>query len=251
MGAKTKRARRGRPAGKPLTRRELTARRKNLLRARSAPKELIYRLTPRRLKASLKNLRKAMAGRRREGAYERLRLNALKHGVYSRELVDESVERLGENRREFAAHHELFARMLVPRTEDETVIAWELANLAWRRLRLFRAAAERERRDLARFLHGLPPPAPLSGKETLDRMYLLFATLDGCDQVIRDAAKLRSEMHDYFRLLIARRSPDEAEEILAKARWDPPGENLEMAPGDATALADETLPEEEDFKDEV
>jgi hypothetical protein len=222
MARKKTPGKRGRPAGKPLTRKELAARRKNLRRARSAPKDLIYRPTARRMAANLKNLRKAIAARRREEANERVRLNALRHGVFSRELVDESVERLGESRVEYAAHHELFARMLVPRTQDEAVIVWELANLAWRRLRLFRAATERERRELGSLLDQFPTPVTLTADETLERMYLLFATLDGCDRVVREAAKLRSEMQDYFRLLIGRRSPAGTEEKLANPRWDPP-----------------------------
>ena len=224
------RRKRGRPAGKPLSGKELRARRSNLVKARRAPKELIYRPTARRMAASLKNLRKALAARRRADANERIRLNALRHGVYSRELVDESVRRLGESPREFARHRELFTQMLVPRTEDEAVIVWEMANIAWRRLRLFRAAAERERRDLKRLLESFPSPAPLTGEDTLERMYLLFAALDNCDRVVAEASKLRVEMQDLFHLLVTRRSPENAEELVTCARWEPPDQDSPRIP---------------------
>lgn len=222
-----KRRGRGRPAGKPLSRRELAARRANLAKARRAPKDVIYRPTAKRLAASLANLRQAMAARRSEEASERVRLNALKHGVYSRELVDESVRRLGESEREFQAHRELFVQLLVPRDEGEAALVLEMANLAWRRLRLFRAQAQREARDLGRMLAGYPEPAPLDAAETLDRMYMLFATLDNCDRVLKDASKLRFEMQGLIQMLIARRAPPEPQKIETAGHVAPEGQRLE------------------------
>jgi hypothetical protein len=221
---KMSKARRGRPAGKPLSRRELRARRANLRKARGAPKGLIYRPTAKRLAASLENLRKAVAARRSKEGSGRARLNALKHGVYSRQLVDESVRPLGESERELAGHRELFARLLVPQNESEAVIVWELSNLAWRRLRVFRAAAERERRELRRLLLQYPPPRPLSAPETLERMHLLFATLDNCDRVIAEASKLRFEMRQFFQMLADRRPAPDPEKI-AEAGCQAPGED--------------------------
>ncbi len=202
MRAKAKGARRGRPAGKPLSRRELAARRANLLLARAAPKDLIYRPTAKRLAASLKNLRKAMTARRSQEGNDRVRLNALRHGVFSRELIDESVSRLGEDRREFERHRELFACIFVPHTEDEAAIVYELSNIAWRRLRLFRAAAERERRDLRRAFERYCEPGLLDAQETLSRMYLVLDTLDNCTRVLKDAARLRDEIQQLVRMLI-------------------------------------------------
>ena len=172
-------------------RRELRARRANLAKARQAPHDLIYRPTPKRIAACLKNLRKAVVARRRAEGNARVRLNALRHGLYSRELIDQSIRRLGEGEREFAEHRELFLRLLVPQNETEAGIVWELSNLAWRRLRLFRAAAEREGRDLRRLLAEYPEPCPLSARETERRMWALLATLDTCDRVIAEASKLR------------------------------------------------------------
>jgi transposase-like protein len=218
MTAAKRRKKRGRPAGKPLSGRELEARRANLERARSAPKNFIYRPTARRLAARLKNLRKAQAARRSREGNARVRLNALKHGVYSRELLDESVKRLGESEIEFAGHRELFARLLVPQTEEEATIVWEISNLAWRRLRLFRAAADREHRDLRRLLLDYPPPAPLSAEETHERMFVLFAVLNDCDRVIQDAGGLRTDMREFFKMLIGLRVLGRKDEFAAALR---------------------------------
>jgi hypothetical protein len=198
--------RRGRPPGQPLSDAELEARRRNLERARAAPQEVIYRPTPERLAASLENLHKALAARRKDEVAERVRLNALKHGVYARELVGESVRRLGESERAFAEHRELFARLFVPRDEQEATVVWELANIAWRRLRLFRAAAVRETGDLRRLMEEFPEPAPLDAAETELRASLLFAALDNCDRVLRDAARLRYEMQEMITMLVAIRT---------------------------------------------
>ncbi len=197
--------RRGRPRGKPLSRKELTARRANLERARAAPKEVIYRPTEKRMAASLANLRKAIAARRSDEANERVRLNALKHGVYSRELVEESVRRLGESERDFAAHRERFAQLFVPRDDWDAALVQEMANLAWRRLRLFRAQALREARDLRRMLEEFGEARLLTAEETQQRAWVLFAVLDDCDRVLKDAAKLRFEMQTLLRELVRQR----------------------------------------------
>jgi hypothetical protein len=212
--------RRGRPPGQPLSAAELEARRRNLEQARAAPKEVIYRPTPERMAASLANLRKAQAARRSEAGSERVRLNALKHGVYSQELVDASARRLGESERALAEHRELFARLFVPRDEQEATVVWELANVAWRRLRLFRAAALREAHDLRRLMEEFPEPAPLDAAETEWRASLLFAALDNCDRVLRDAARLRYEMQQMISLLrVSRTHGKEKQGVGSGESW--------------------------------
>ena len=54
-----------------------------------------------------------------------------------------------------------------------TFLCWaaiveELADLAWRRLRLFRAQALREMRELRRLAESFPDPAPLDAADALD-----------------------------------------------------------------------------------
>ncbi len=96
----------------------------------------------------------------------------------------------------------MFVRLFAPRTEDEYAIAFELSNLAWRRLRLFRAAAERERREVRQAIERYARPGRLDAGETLNRMYLLLATLDNFDRVLRDAARLRDEIQQLVHMLI-------------------------------------------------
>ena len=220
-------------------RRELRARRANLAKARQAPHDLIYRPTPKRIAACLKNLRKAVVARRRAEGNARVRLNALRHGLYSRELIDQSIRRLGESEREFAEHRELFLRLLVPQNETEAVIVWELSNLAWRRLRLFRAAAEREGRDLRRLLAEYPEPCPLSARETEQRMWALLATLDTCDRVIAEASKLRFEMQEFIEMLAGGRPQPEK---VPGAGCQPPALEYKQEDAGWPPLPEETFP---------
>ena len=65
----------------------MAARRKNLQRARSAPKDLIYRPTPRRMAAYLKNLRKAVVARS-ETASSHLKSNGFRfHSMAGKMLM--------------------------------------------------------------------------------------------------------------------------------------------------------------------
>ncbi|PYV24596.1 MAG: hypothetical protein DMG27_12480, partial [Acidobacteria bacterium] len=139
---RTKRGR-GRPKG-PLSERELAARRSNLRKARAAPKELIYRPTPKRQAASRANMEKAIAARRAPAGNANARLNALKHGLFARR-VRESVARLGESLDEFDRHVGLVERLFAPQDAVERELTLRLAETLWRRLRLFRAQERKER----------------------------------------------------------------------------------------------------------
>ena len=101
----------GRKPGNPLTARELAARRANLEKARAAPRDP-YRPTQKRLEASRANLAKAIAARRRPKGNASVRLNALKHGLFAKQTLAESVDRLAEDKEGFAQHLHLFERVL-------------------------------------------------------------------------------------------------------------------------------------------
>lgn len=140
--------RRGRPAGKPLTQRELAARRANIKKAHAVP----YEVTEKRDAASMANLQKAIAGRRSPKGNAVARLNALKHGFSARDM-EASVVRLGEDRDAYAEHLRRFERLFAPQDQPERWLVRALAMLVWRRLRLYRAQAYWERRQLQNYFN--------------------------------------------------------------------------------------------------
>jgi len=89
----------------------LAARRANLAKARAAPRDVIYRPTEKRQAASRANLQKALAARKTPKGNAAARLNALKHGLFAKQVVAASVARLGEDPKAFAEHLRLFERV--------------------------------------------------------------------------------------------------------------------------------------------
>src|SRR5437870_824770 len=114
----------------------LAARRANLERARSAPKGVMYRSTEKRQAASRANLQKAIEARNTPEGNTNARMNALKHGLNTRNVAD-SVARLGEDPEEFREHLESFQRFFRPEGYVETELVRRLAETFWRRLRLY------------------------------------------------------------------------------------------------------------------
>src|SRR5579863_1931631 len=134
-GSRGKPRQRGRPKGKPLSERELAARRSNILKAHAAPKDLIYRYTEKRNLASWTNIQKAIARRNQPEVNARVRLNALKHGFSSRDM-EASVAALGEDPEAYADHLRRFEALFPPSDENERRLVIRAAKAAWRRLRL-------------------------------------------------------------------------------------------------------------------
>src|SRR5690348_12285107 len=96
----------------------LASRRANLERARAAPREKIYRSTEKRLAASRANLAKAIAARRSPRGNASARLNALRDGLFVRDVAG-SVPCMGEDPAEFRAHHHLYFRIFAPADDEE------------------------------------------------------------------------------------------------------------------------------------
>jgi hypothetical protein len=183
----------------------LSARRANLYKARAAPPEVIYRPTPKRQAASEANLAKAIAARRSPRG-RAARWNALKHGLFSQAGGEETVRRLGESLQEFHAHRRLFARLFAPRNEPETWLVREMADLTWRRLRLFHAQARREARQLENLLASAPAAGAVGAEETQLRAELVLSVLDNAEEALQDAAKLRYQMNSLLEELLEARA---------------------------------------------
>jgi len=196
--------RRGRKPGKPLTARELAARRVNLQKARAAPG--VHRPTERRLRASRANFQKAIAARRTPEGNASARLNALKHGLFAQRRLAESVDRLGEDKQEFDLHLCLFERVFAPGDEEERQIVRRLAQTVWRRLRFFHAQARWEKERLQSMFAEAPAPVQLNLEDTVARAEGLALALMQFDAFFREPGKLESQVESRLRRLIRKSS---------------------------------------------
>jgi len=195
--------RRGRKPGKPLTELELATRRANLEKARAALKGG-YPPTEKRLRASLANLAKAQAARRTPQGSVLARLNALKHGLFAEQTLEESVERLGESKEEFEGCLRLFERGFAAADPEELRLVRGLAATVWRRLRFFHAQARWEKERLQRVFR--EAPAQLDLEETVARADRLVLALMELDPFFRELSKLEARIEFWLRKLIRRRS---------------------------------------------
>jgi hypothetical protein len=244
--------RRGRKPGKPLTARELATRRANLVKARAAASEA-YRPTEKRLRASRANLDKAIAARRTPRGNAAARLNALKHGLFAKQTLADSVDRLGEDKDEFDRHLRLFERVFVPADEEEKRIVRGLAQTVWRRLRFFHAQACWEKERLQSMFAEAPAPDRLSLEDTLARADGLALALLQFEAFFRELGKLESQVEFWLRKLIRKRSDGKLRWKGFSPRRDPEMKRFEkeeqvdrfveiwdaMSPEEQTAVRDE------------
>jgi len=197
--------RRGRKPGQPLTPRELAARRSNLEKARTVANRS-YRRTEKRLDASRANLARAIAARRAPEGNASARLNALKHGLFASGTLAESVDRLGEDKDEFARHLLFFERFFAPADEEEKLMVRALAETVWRRLRFFHAQARSEKERLERMFAEAPPADPRDVHDSVARAHELSLALMEFDAFFRELTKLQSKVEFWLRKLIHKRS---------------------------------------------
>jgi hypothetical protein len=197
--------RRGRKPGKPLTEPELATRRANLEKARAALKGG-YPPTEKRLRASLANLAKAQAARRTPQGSASARLNALKHGLFAEQTLEESVERLGESKEEFEGCLRLFERGFAAADAEELRLVRGLAATVWRQLRFYHAQARWEKERMQRLFAPAPAPAQLDVEETVARADSLVLAFMELDPFFRELSKLETRIEFWLRKLIRKRS---------------------------------------------
>ncbi len=195
--------RRGRKPGKPLTEIELATRRANLAKARAALKQG-YPPTEKRLRASLANLAKAQAARGAPQGNAAARLNALKHGLFAEQTLEESVDRLGESKEEFEGCLRLFERGFAAADAEELRLVRGLAATVWRRLRFFHAQASWEKERMQRVF--AQAPAQLDVEETVDRADRLVLAFMELDPFFRELSKIETRIEFWLRKLIRKRS---------------------------------------------
>jgi len=183
----------------------LAARRANLDNALAALKTHGTPNTEKRRTAYLANLEKAVAARRAHAGDAAVRLNPLRHGLFTK-LVPESVARLGENPSEFEAHRQRFAQVFAPEDDFEQRLVRRLAEIVWRRLRLHRAQACWEA-DRLRELFAEAPYAPrLTAEETEQRAYALAHVMSDFARFFKEAQRLEAQIERALRKLLRKRS---------------------------------------------
>jgi hypothetical protein len=184
----------------------LESRRANLQKARAAGKGKIYHPTPARQAASRANMARAIAARKSPGGNASARLNALSHGLFSKDVAA-SVTRMGEDPGEFREHHALFHAIFVPVDEEERQWVLRLADINWKRLRFLRAQAawELERLKMA-FQPVFPRGTPIGAEETLRRAHIFTRTLTGFVEYIDPLDRFQSRMDRELRKLLKKRS---------------------------------------------
>ena len=235
-----------------MSARELSSRRANLEKARAASRGA-YRPTEKRLRASRANLVKALAARSSPEGNAAARLNALKHGLFARRTVRDSVTRLGEDPAEFQRHLALFDRIFIPGNEEEKAIVRGLAETVWRRLRFFHAQARWETERLNSIFAEAPTPAKLDLDDTVARANGLTLGLMEFDAFFREVSKLESQVESWLRKLIRKRSEGKLRWKGFSRRRDPVIDELEkeeelkhfaeswdaMSPEEQTAVRDQ------------
>ena len=130
----------------------------------------------------------------------------MKHGLFAKQTLAESVDRLAEAKEEFNQHLRLFQRVFAPADQEEKQIVRGLAQTVWRRLRLFSAQARWEKEKLQRMFAEAPAPAQLGLADTVARAEGLALALMQFEAFFREQAKLESQVEFWLRKLIRKRS---------------------------------------------
>jgi len=205
----------------------LASRRANLVKARAAGREKIYRPTEKRQAASGANLARAIAARKSPRGNAAARFNALSHGLAVKDVAA-SVARMGEDPREYSLHHALFERAFAPQDDEEHEYVHRLADASWKRLRFFRVQADWELSRLKKIFRSIAsaprnaepatpatsapvthPAAPaysISADETLRRAYILSQALGYDLDYLDYIADFQTAIQKQLRRLLLKRS---------------------------------------------
>jgi hypothetical protein len=181
----------------------LASRRANLVKARAAGREKIYRPTEKRQAASRANMARAIAARKAGNA--EARFNALGHGISTKDVAG-SVARMGEDPREYLEHHALFERIFVPLDDDERNIVRGLADASWKRLRFFRVQAIWELTRLKKTFLAFTTLQPISAAETERRAFILSRAVNFDLDYLDYVDQFQSEIQSHLRCLLKKRS---------------------------------------------
>jgi len=181
------------------TRKRLKASRANIQKAHQA-NHLHFRYTPARRAANLVTIRKAQTAPRTRESYDRSRFNHLQHGLTVRSL-ESTLRRLRENPKEFEAHAQRFRRVFAPADPTEDKLVREIADLSWRRLRLFKAQARWESDRLKKLFRRADFVQPLDAEHTRSRAMFLLSLLADFDHFFHYEQRQMAAIERQLRLL--------------------------------------------------
>ncbi len=142
----------------------------------------------------------------READFRR-RYHTLKHGLGAGVCsLEESIAALGEDPAEFQALTGLVEHAFAPKTLPEYDVLQRVAEAIWRRLRLYKAAAQWEVDALSQALSSVPEVENLSVNETHLRACVVLARLLDERQLYRSRLRLLAQIERQFRALLKIRS---------------------------------------------
>ena len=168
-----------------------------------------FQMTEARRRALAENIRKAQAAPRTPESRARSRFNHLQHGLNVRSL-DETMRRLHENPRDLEAHAQRIARVFAPADPAEAKVVREIADLAWRRLRLFKAQARWEAGRLKKFFERADFVQPLDAELTRMRAMALLGLLTDHDKFFDNERRLIAAIERQLRTLARLRAGGDA-----------------------------------------
>ena len=168
-----------------------------------------FQMTEARRRALAENIRKAQAAPRTPESRARSRFNHLQHGLNVRSL-EETMRRLHENPRDLEAHAQRFARVFAPADPAEAKVVREIADLAWRRLRLFKAQARWEAGRLKKFFERSDFVQPLDAELTRMRAMALLGLLTDHDKFFDNERRLIAAIERQLRTLARLRAGGDA-----------------------------------------
>ncbi len=156
-----------------------------------------------------------------------MRLNALRHGLNAR-LVRESVERLAEDPRAYAAHLRGVERYLAPEDELEKRMVRQVAETLWKRLRLCAAQGRFERERAAKLFAAPLPPARPSAEDLHWRARVMAGIVNDHSRYLAEEHKLAAEVERGLRAFLRKRSGGKVKFEYIAARRDPDDEEAEQ-----------------------
>jgi hypothetical protein len=146
----------------------------------------------------------------READFRR-RYHTVKHGLTAgRRSLEESMAALGEDAGEFRVLAGLIERTFVPKNLPEYEVVQRLAEAIWRRLRLYKAAANWEAEALRQALSSGREAESLSVGETRLRAYGVMTLLLDETRLSHSRFQLLAEVERQFRALMGIRSGGKA-----------------------------------------